>query len=84
MSEPLPRIPLQITLKYGPNRFVQLDGEWFVVGLKENMPAGEYVEVEKHTTGEVVEVLVKEHLMSRRVKHRGDTEFSEYILAKVD
>jgi len=76
------RIPLYLKLVPGPPGFVKLDGEWLVLGPLDLLPEGELCDIRRYTTGEDVEVRVTEHLMHRRIRHRGDSEHSEYVLAR--
>jgi hypothetical protein len=74
-------IPVWVRLKPEEPSFVKIEGEWMILGMIEDLPANQAAMIFRRTTGDMVEVMVKEHVMCRRVKHRGDTHITTYVIA---
>lgn len=92
-GEPLPEIPRGrgLALKKMPY-FMSLVGhkegypnykEWFVVGLAEDLPPGEAVEVNRHGDDGKQVVVLRQHEYER-VVNRGKENERRYVLASFD
>lgn len=57
--------------------------QWFVVGLAEDLPEGEAVEVNRYGDQEKQVVVIREHEYER-VVHRGKENERRYVLASFD
>jgi len=75
-------IPLWVRLKDEEPAFIKMEGEWMLVGKAEDLPVGQPAMVTKRTTGDEIEVHILEHVMYRRVRHRGDTDLTYYVIAR--
>jgi hypothetical protein len=77
-------IPLWVRLRSEEPSFIKVEGEWMVVGKIEDLPCGHRSMIRRRTNGDEVEVLVTEHVMGRRVRHRGDSTVTEYVIARFE
>lgn len=77
-------IPLWVRLKPEEPGFIKVEGEWMVVGKVEDLPPGHTSMIRRRANGDEVEVLVVEHVMGRRIRHRGDTGITEYVIARFE
>lgn len=79
-----PAIPLWVRLKPEEPSFIKVEGEWMVLGKVEDLPTAHTAMIRKRSSGDEVEVFVIEHVMCRRIRHRGDTVLTEYVIARFE